>query len=265
MKFLKIIKRRSFLSEVVYVTLNVSLAIALVLIVRTTNLVWPALLLVLLSMWRVFAVRTRFWFANIQANLVSFIISVSFVVFIYSANLAELGDSQSLIVQSLLALLYVAWLVLLKPKSKRRYVVAQAGVALFTGVSAIYMMSFGWLVLSVALMMWLVGYGTARHVLSHYEEPHLLLLSLVWGLVMAEIGWLAYHWTIAYRLPLIENALLPQVSIIVLSFGFLAYKAYNSYAHYQKIRIVDVILPLLFTVGIVGVLILAFNSSPIGS
>ena len=264
MKFLKIVKRRSFLSEVVYIALNVGLAVALVLIIRITGSLLPAFLLILLSMWRVFAVRPRFWFAHIQANLVSFIISVSFAVFIYSANPVDIGDFQSLVVQSILAVLYIGWLVFLKPQSQRKYIVAQAGVALFVGTTAVYIMAHGWLVLLVVLLMWLIGYATARHILSHYEETHLLLLSLVWGLVVAEIGWLAYHWTIAYRLPIATNILLPQVSIIVLSLGFLAYKAYNSYFHHQKIRIVDIILPLLFTVGIIGVLMLAFNSPSSG-
>ena len=261
MEFLKTVKRRSFLNEAVYVALNVGLAIALMVIVRTTGSLLPAFALVLLSKWRVFAVRPRFWFANIQTNLVSFIVSVSYVVFLYVANMANIDNSQIIILQSLLVILDIGWLLLLKPQSKRVYVVAQAGVALFVGVTAIFVMSYGWIASPVVLLVWIVGYATARHVLNNYDdESHAILLSLVWGLMMAEIGWLAYHWTIAYRLPIATNILLPQVSIIVLSFGFLAYKAYNSYYHYQKIRFGDIVLPLIFTVSIVSLLVLAFNS-----
>lgn len=261
MEFLKTVKRRSFLNETIYVALNIGLAIALMFIVRVTGLLLPAFGLVLLSKWRIFAVRPRFWFANIQTNLVSVIIDISFVVFLYAANVANIGDSQILIVQSLLAALYIAWLLILKPKSKRAYVVTQAGIALFVGITAVFVMAYGWIASPVVLLVWLIGYATARHVLSSYdEESHTLLLSLVWGLVLAEIGWVVYHWTIAYRLPFVTNILLPQVSIIVLCFGFVTYKAYNSYYHYQKIRISDIILPLIFTVSIIGVLVLAFNS-----
>jgi hypothetical protein len=42
-------------------------------------------------------------------------------------------------------------------------------------------------------------------------------------------------------------------------FGFLTYKAYKSYSRNQKIKINDIILPLIFTVSIVAVLIFAFN------
>jgi len=261
MEFLKTVKRRSFLSEVVYIVLNVGLAIALVIIVRTTDSLWLAFALVLLSKWRIFAVRSRFWLANIQANLVSIIVSISFVVLLYTVNQATDTGSQSIIVQSVLAALYIGWLLLLKPQSKRKYVVAQAGIALFVGVTAIYTMSYGWIALPVVLLMWIIGYATARHALSSYdEESHTILLSLAWGLILAEIGWIAYHWTIAYRLPILTNLLLPRVSIVILCFGFLAYKCYDLYFHYQKIRTVDIILPLLFTIGLIGVLVLAFNS-----
>ena len=260
MEFLKIVKRRSFLNEAVYVGLNIGLSISLMIIVRVTGSVWPAFILVFLSKWRVFAVRPQFWFANIQANLVSSIVSVSYVVFLYAVNSTNVGDFQIFLIQSFLALLSVCWLLFLKPKSKRKYMVAQAGVALFVGITAIYASTYNWVASPVILLVWLVGYATARHVLSSYdEESHIILLSLIWGLVLSEIGWLAYHWTIAYHLPFVSNILLPQVSIVMACLGFLTYKSYNSYYHYQKIRMNDIILPLIFTVAIILVLILGFN------
>ncbi|MFZ2125451.1 MAG: hypothetical protein WA087_00565 [Candidatus Saccharimonadales bacterium] len=261
MEFLRIVKRRSFLNEVVYVGLNVGLAITLAVIVRVTGSLLPAFGIVLLSMWRVFGVRPRFWFANIQTNLVSTIVNVSYVVFLYIANTTSASDSTILIIQSVLATLYILWLLVLKPRSKRIYIVSQAGVALFTGVTAIFAMSYGWIATPVVLLVWLVGYAAAKHALNSYDnESHSMFLSLVCGMVLTEIGWLAYHWTIAYRLPLIVDIPLPQVSIITLCFGFLTYKAYDSYYHHQKIRLNDIIFPLVFTVSVVGILILAFNN-----
>lgn len=261
MEFLKVVKRRSLWSEVVYISLNVALAIALMIIVRVTGSLLPAFGLVLLSRWRVLAVRTRYWFANIKSDLVSLIVSVGFVVFLYNVNIAGIGGVGTLVLQLILVALYIAWLIFLKPQSKREYVVAQAGVALFVGVTAIYTMSYGWAASPVVLLIWLVGYATARHVLNTYdEESHDLLLSLAWGFVLAEIGWLAYHWTIAYRLPIATNLLLPQVSIIILCLGFVVYKAYDLYFHRQKISIGEIFLPLAFTVNIIGVLVLWFNN-----
>ena len=265
MEFLKTIKRRSFLNEVVYIALNIGLAIVLMIIIRTTGSLWLAFALVVMGKWRIFAVRPRFWIANIQANLVNVIVSISFVVLLYVANSGNAGDLQIIIIQSVLVLLDICWLLFLKSQSKRIYIAMQAGVALFVGITAIYYLSFGWIASPIVLLVWLVGYASARHVLGSYDhESHTALLSLVWGLAIAEVSWLAYHWTIAYRLPIITNMLLPQVSIIVLCFGFLTYKSYDSYYHHQKIRFNDIILPLLFTISIVSVLLLVFNGVSMG-
>ncbi len=259
MEFLKIVRRRSFLSEVVYTALNVALAIALLLIIRSTESIWFAFGLILLSKWRVLAVRPRYWFVNIQANLVDVIVSVSTVIFLYASSVTVATDEQKLGLEVVLTLLYIGWLLFLKPRSKRAYVIAQAAVGLFVGVAAIYMIGYNWPASLAVLLMWVIGYGTARHVLSSYEEPHIVTLSLMWGLALGEIGWLAYHWTIAYRLPILQNFLLPQVSLIVLCFGFLAQKSYDSYFHHQRIRLNDILLPLLFTISIVAVLLFVFD------
>lgn len=266
MEFLKIVKRRSFLNEAIYIALNVALAFGLMLLVRATNSLLPAFGLVILSRWRVLAVRPRYWFANLQGDLVSLIVSVSFVVLLYNTNIASPNDTKTLAFQILATLLYIVWLLFLRPQSKRKYIALQAGIALFIGVAAIYSMSYGWPASLVVLMVWLVGYSVSRHVLNTYDdEAHALTLSLAWGLILAEIGWWAYHWTIAYKLPIISNVLLPQVAIIAVCVGFVSYKTYNSYAHHKKVRISDIILPLIFTVSIIAVLILAFNSVGIGT
>lgn len=266
MEFLKTIKRRSFLNELIYVVLNIALAIALMLIIQTTGSIWLALALVALSLWRVFAVRPRFWVAHIRANLVNAIVSVSYVVFLYSAGSTSTDDSSVAILRIIWALLYIGWLLLLKPQSKRVYIVTQAAVALFTGLTAIFIVSYNWPVFAVVLLTWVVGYSTASHVLGSYEdEAHFTLLSLIWGLMIAEVSWLGYHWAVAYRLPFITTILVPQVSIVALCLGFIGYKSYDSFARHEKIRLNDVLLPVIFSVAIIIVLMLAFNSVNIGN
>lgn len=265
MEFLKIVKRRrTLLSEVVYIGMNIGLSIALMLIVRLTGSIPLAFGLVVLSQWRVLAVRARFWAANIQANLVSLIVSLSYVIFLYNINYSGLDQLRILIAQSMLVLLYIGWLLFLKPRSKRFLIMIQANVALFFGIVSIFSMSYGWPASVVVMAVWLVGYATARHVLSCYEETHLTLLSLAWGFVIAEIGWLAYHWTIAYRMPIIDSVLIPQVAIIMLAVGFLSYKTYDSYFHNKKIRMSDIVLPLLFAIALSAVLLIAFNGISTG-
>ena len=80
MEFLKFVRKRSFLSEFTYTVLNIALAVGVFLIVRYTDAVWFAIVLVVVSKWRVLAVRPRYWWANIQSNMVDFIVSLSVVI-----------------------------------------------------------------------------------------------------------------------------------------------------------------------------------------
>lgn len=260
MEFLKLVRRRTFLSELIYMVLNIALAIALVAVIWYTESIPLAIGLVILSKWRVFAVRPRFWFANFRSNLVDFIVSISVVLHMYTINLANIEDSRKLIILGVLTALYIAWLLFLKPRSKRSMMAAQAGVAVLLGVAALFTVSYNWPVSIVVVGMWVIGYTAARHVLSTYdEETHGLFLSLAWGLVLAEIGWIAYHWAIAYSLPLVPSLLVPQVAIIAVLLSFVGYKAYDSFSHHDKIRTSDIILPLLFTLSVIIVLVLVFN------
>lgn len=260
MELLKIVRRRSFLSEVVYTVLNIALAIALVLVVYYTGSVWFGIALVILSKWRIFAVRVRYWYANILSNLVDIIVSVSYVVLLFTFTQAGLDPSREAVVLGLATLLYSAWLLLLKPRSKRSFMVAQAGVAILLGTWALFTVTYNWPVSIVVLGMWVIGYSAARHVLSTYDnETYALLMGLLWGLVFAQIGWVSYHWAIAYALPFSTTVLLPQISILAVLVSFVAYKAYDSFYHHQKVRTADIILPLLFSISVTVILLFLFN------
>lgn len=252
MELLKTVRKRSFLSEVAYVTLNIALALALLGIVLVVNVPWPALGLVLLSKWRVFAVRTRYWAANIRANMVDLIVGVSMVIFLYSAS----GD---LATQVSLTALYIAWLLFLKPRSRRGYIAAQAAVGLVFGLAAVIQISPTLPSSAVVLLSWLIGYSATRHVLSVQHESHINFLSLVWGFVVAEIMWLSYHWTIGYQ---VGNSLqLAQVVVIISALSFLAERVYISYHRNGQIRSGDVLMPALLSVSVIGVLLFVFGGA----
>ncbi len=260
MEFLKAVRKRSFLSEFVYASLNIALAVAVLVIVLYTDSIWFAVALVMLSKWRVFAVRPRYWWANLQSNMVDFIVSVSVVLHLYTINTTVGLEPQKLMLMIGVTVLYIVWLLFVKPRSKRSYMALQSGTAILLGTSALFTVSFNWPVSTVVLFMWLIGYTAARHILSSYDnETHGLFLSLAWGVVFAEIGWVAYHWAIAYPLPIYTSLMLPQVAIVTTLLSFLAFKLYDSYYHHEKVRMNDVILPLLFSVSIIVILLVLFN------
>lgn len=260
MDFLKVAKRRSFVSGLVYNALNVALAIAVLIVVQTSGSPLPAFILVLLSKWRVLAVRPRYWFAHVQANLVDFIVSIGLVILLSAANTKE-----GFWLQIIITVLYILWLLFLKPRSKRSLVVMQAGVAAFIGVTALFVVSFTWPSSLVVLVMWLIGYAVERHVLTAYEETHVLFLSLLWGFVFAEFGWLAYHWAVAYAIPGLVGIKIPQIAIILLAISFVVERAYESYSRHKSVRLADVMLPLLLSASVVVLLLLRFNDVGLGS
>lgn len=252
MELFKTIRRRAFLSEVAYVILNIALAVMLLILVLVVNVPWPALGLVLLSKWRIFAVRSRYWAANIRANMVDVIVGISMVVFLYSAA----GDLPT---QIGLTSLYVAWLLFLKPRSKRAYVAAQAMVGLVFGIGAVVQLSPNLPASIVVVLSWLVGYAASRHILSIQHESHINFLSLLWGFVVAEIMWLAYHWTIGYQ---VGNSLqLSQVVIIIAALSFLAERIYVSYHKHGQVNSGDVMMPALMTVSAIGVVLFVFGGA----
>ncbi len=260
MEFLKFVKKKSFFSELTYTLLNIGLAVAVTMIVYFTSSILLAVLVVILSKWRVFAVRPRYWWANLRSNMVDFTVSISVVLHVYGIHMSALPDDSKLPIMIGLTVLYIGWLLFLKPRSKRSAVIAQAGVALFMGSTALFTTWYDWPVSIVVIGMWVNAFTATQHALSSYEkETHTIFLSLVWAFVVAEIAWVAYHWSVAYPIPLMSGVMIPQVSIIVTLLSFLAHKIYNSHYKHDKVRSSDILMPLLFTVGIILVLLIAFT------
>ena len=263
MEFLRVVKRRSLLSESVYILLNLALAGIVVGAVMATGTPWLALAFVLLSKWRVLAVRPRYWLAHIETNMVDFIVSIGVVVMMYSVG--QSGTHTAGLVQLLLAVLYALWLLLLKPRSKRAYVIAQAGVAVLVGTIALAGLSYEWSSSVVVALMWVIGYSASRHVMNAYDEQDIRLFSFIWGFVFAQVGWLYYHWMIAYVLPFSSGIKLPQVTIILLALSFVGERIYAAYAKHEKITSSDIMLPALLSLGLLFVLEVFFNAAAIGA
>lgn len=258
MDLLKSHRRRSRLSESAYIILNVGLAATLFLLAMTGLSVWLAVALVLLSKWRAFAVRPRFWFANLVANTVDIIVSLSVVTLLYAAT-------GVIWLQAVITLFFVVWLLFIKPRSKKSFVAAQAGVAMFMGVTALSIISFSWDALFFVAGMWVIGFCTARHVLGSYDEPLTNQYALVVGLAAAELGWVAYHWLFAYSLPGFGEVKLSQLAILATILAFIAERSYSSYHKNGSVMFKDVLLPILFAVAVFITLLIFYNGLSTGS
>lgn len=255
MEFLKTVKRRTFWSEVAYYALNLGLVVVLVVLTQTIQSPLLAALLVLLSKWRVFAVRPRYWWTNIQANMVDTIVGVSIVALMYQPGLA-FGA------QIAIAGCYALWLLVIKPLSRRWQMLLQAAIAIGLGSMAVMMTTYEWPSAVTVLAMFVVGYSAARHFLFSYDEEQIVLLSLIWGALFAELGWLAHYWNYGYRLPGAHTIQLslPQVTLIALLLSFLGERVYRSWKKHGMVVAAEVVPPAALVGSLVLVMMLAFNS-----
>lgn len=211
----------SRLSELVYIGFNAMLPIAVLLLARLDP-PYLAILLVVLSKWRIFALRPRFWWTNIKANMADLVVGISTVGLLYLA-------SASLPLQIVLAIAYAVWLLGIKPRSGVKGTTLQAGIAQCAGLVTLFHFSVLLPEIVVLLGCWLIGYVAARHFISNYEEPYIEVLAAAWGLFVAELGWLMYRWTTVYNLGIPIR--IPQIALIMLVIGFCAARMYHIRQH----------------------------------
>lgn len=270
MELIKLAARRSRWSDVVYILLNIAYAAALLALVSPgVDLPYLAYILVLLSKWRVVAVRPRFWFANLQANFVDFMVGISVV------TLMLLTAASTPWVAVLLAILFAFWLLVLKPHTAQRWVLVQAAVGQFVSLTALFSLAHGFELkpfitdssFPTVVIAWVIGYMTARHALSSFRgEEERSFLSLIWGFVLAELAWLAHHWTIAYSIyndvAADKQLMIPQVAIVATLLSFVAIRWYDSFhSPDDKKAVKDARAATIFSIAVLAILLIFFNGS----
>ncbi len=247
-------KSRNIASTMVHVFLNLLLGVGAVLITVLSGSPVLGLILVLLSKWRVFAVRSRFILLNIKSNLVDIIVGFSVVLLTYYAG------SSFLPVDFVLMLVYSIWLLAIKPLSSENATLIQSLTAVFLGISAATIMSANLDSIVITLLAFLVGYAGSRHVLSQTSDNNFTLSTLVCGLVFAEVAWLCHSWSIIYTFGN-TGIRIPQLAIILTIFAFVYNYARQSMIKYQDdFRFKHIIGPVLFGVALIGIIVLWFSN-----
>ena len=84
--YILIRKSRNILSTVLHIVLNILLGVGSIFLTTITGSFGLGLLLVLVSKWRIFAVRPRYWLLNIKSSLVDLIVGFSFVLIAYCSG-----------------------------------------------------------------------------------------------------------------------------------------------------------------------------------
>ncbi len=235
------IKPASGFSQVVHIGFNVLLPVMAFIFVRI-NFVQLALLIILLSKWRMFAVRPRFWLANVRANAVDLLVGISVLVF--------MAHTTSQPLQLLWALLYGIWLTIIKPASTTAMVAFQAALGYLAGLMAV---SVGWdaaPLYGLVLITGLICYIAAHHFFDAFDESHTRLLSYMWGYFGAALMWVLGHWLLFY-------GAISQPSLLLLSLGY-GFATLYCLDHFDRLS-VGVRRQVLFIMLAIAVVVVVFS------
>lgn len=193
-------------STTIHTFLNIFLALLiLAIIVDPISLPSVAVTVLLLSKWRMLAVKPRHWLANVRANLVDIAVGLSVIAF--------MSGTGSLVTQLIWAGFYSGWLIYLKPRSDTFSIALQAMVAQALGLVAFYGIFSGSSIIAVVLFTWLICYSSARHFFSGFEDDTAHIISHIWGLFGAQLAWVLSHWTLTY-------GFIPQIALLLTVIGY---------------------------------------------
>lgn len=199
------IKPASGFSRIIHWTLVAVMPVLALVFVR-----WSILPLaygiVILSKWRMFAVRPRHWPAHIRVNAVDIIAGLSFVVF--------MAQAPSTAWQMIWLIVFEIWLLFIKPKSKIFWTSIQAALAQFSGLTALYLLWGRSSLLILVIVSWAICYLSARHFFSSFDEPLGSMMSHIWGYIAAALTWVLGHWLLYYGF-----LAQPVLMLSILSYG----------------------------------------------
>jgi len=164
-----------------------------------------ALIVVLLSKWRMLAVKMRHWPANIRSNAVDILVGVSTVIFI------SLSGTQLLQITWTIA--YAVWLLAIKPRSTRLWVGIQALIAQTMSLVAIFLVWNEVSETTLTFTVWGVTYLCARHFLGAFDESMARASAYVWAFFCGALTWLTSHWLLYY-------SVISQPALIITIVGY---------------------------------------------
>jgi len=188
-RFLTKVRPSGGFAQILHLALTIALPLLMYVFVRI-DLAQLAVAAIILSKWRMFAVRPRYWLANIQANGVDILAGLSFVIF--------MTQTTSQLWQLIWAVGYLMWLLLIKPGTSLLSTSIQALLAQLLGLMAVYMAWAGAPSFVLILAVWAICFVTARHFFTSFDEPYTRFLTSLWAFFGGCLAWITSHWLLYY-------------------------------------------------------------------
>lgn len=246
-------KSRNALSSLMHTILNLLLAVVSIGATVLTGNCIIGLVLIVAAKWRIFAVNHRYWWLNIRSSLVDLIVGVSCILLAYAAG------SSFLPVHFVLMAIYAIWLIIIKPRSSSTFTVIQALIAVLIGSTAatVFAAFTDSMVLVVSELI--IGYAASHHVLIQNGDQEVSFISIICGLVFAEIAWLSHAWLIIYSFGA-TGICVSQLAIILTILAFAYFQIHdNLIKNSGKLHLREIALPLTFSLVVVAILIISFS------
>lgn len=166
-----------------------------------------AVVIVLLSKWRMFAVRPRHWITHIRTNAVDIIVNLALLSFMITTN-------NSRVLQLFWVILFEIWVLIIKPRNSTFMVSVQALSAQCFGLVAMFIsfktIGMAWYI----ILAFLICYFSSRHFFNSFEETHSIQYSWMWGFFAASLVWVLAHWLLFYK-----NVAQPAVILTLIAYG----------------------------------------------
>ncbi len=202
-------------SDVLHIGLNVLLPFLVFILVKL-QFSYFGLILIVLSKWRMFAVRPRYWLTNLRSNGVDLMVGISLLIF--------MSHTDSAYLQLVWVAVYIFWLTVVKPGTSTLSVSLQALIGQFLGLMALYILAKtppAIPIYELILASWFICYLSARHFFTVFEESFNSLYSHTWAYFAASLTWVLGHWLLFYGVFAQPTVLLTVIALGLASLYYL--------------------------------------------
>lgn len=187
-----------------------------------------AIVIALSSKWRILNPNPHRLLRSLRANACDLIVITSTVLLMDIYRV----PSGSLIPLFLLAGFLLLWLLVIKPRETPAASIAQAACCQTLGLGALWLygVTSNEIPSVIAIMIGaIIGGVSARHALQFYDAKTAgydlrSTVTFVWALLVAQLSWLAWTWSISYQL---YSLIIPQIVILTTFVGYFAVQTVN--------------------------------------
>jgi hypothetical protein len=223
----KLKKTNDVVGVILHTVLSLMLPALIYILIQNFSLYSVAILLVVLSKWRVFMVKPRFWLDNIKANGVDFIFGFSVVAIMYLIGKGGILDSLAvsskvMYLRLIGALIYALWLIVIKHFSSKIGIAVQSYFAVISGlIAAFWYLAFtSQIVVGIAVI--LIVSAASYHIrLSYQDSNEGNKLSLMWLLVVSYCLTFLFNYMSSYS---VAGSFILTSSGLILTSGFIGFE-----------------------------------------